>query len=827
MKKLLIVFLFMLIFINYSNANVFDYNYKMINNISNILGSSISNIPYAINNSGSNTGFNINGSYIFAYTISNNYYSNQYLYYSNSTLFGAVNSSDNEFYPMDVEIGNDTSYKSEKVYNKGAYIFNFGNTTKNNWDKNSMNFANLTYSTGIKIITDRNICKLGNCINFTGSVTSNAFTKDGINGTQNITLALWIYRNTVPTSDDAVYANQVSTDAGKPNNWIFENPQYSNETRFRGHGDIDHGLDVFTINCGNITLNEWHYIVITINETIGKCYVGNRTSNGMQLKTIVNSVGNERLFDTMAQNLSLGSLNSVARYFNGLMDNFQIYSEPKSEQWINATFNYTKSNILSNTVISIMNTTYENQIYETQNTRFNISIFYNTSFINYISPVLNYNNYIYSMSYLNMGINTYGYSDINIPLIINSSNNITIPFFFNMTISLFNGTTDYFTINGSQFVKRLVMDNCTVYSNNILNVSFIDEQLLTAVNGNLKITFFIFKGTTNYRSVNFSFMNKTLIPFCIPSGINYTVNIFGQYNGTIYSTRDYIDDNMILTGTTPIIKILYLLSTTSTTQIPLIITQGAVLLPGTTINIYRFYPDLGSYLEVADAKTDATGTAYINLETNSPYYQIWILDNGNLIYTTESQKLTSTGMTVSISGGIDNSYKIVGNIYASCVKDYNLSIIQCTYTDASSLPANYIFNVTYPLPVSLGIACSSISNTPTGTFICDLSSMSNGTYFISLIAKYNYGSSYSLWNDIFTKGFVNRLGDAGIFLSMIIFLMLFFAGIYSKSGAMLLGILGLVICSWLQILPVEPSAIIGLFFTVVILIWKSTRNKGG
>ena len=475
-----------------------------------------------------------------------------------------------------------------------------------------------------------------------------------------------------------------------------------------------------------------------------------------------------------------------------------------------------------------INLTYDKgTITESDTHQFNATFSSDSSIINN-NVLFFYNGTSYPASLQYVSGNNYNYIYIlPLPLLNTTNSNITQTFYFQNEVTYNDGTKQNFTINGSWLVNKLSIDNCSVNPNNIINITFYDEQSLTQQNGNLKITFYVYKGSTSiYRVLNFSYVNQTNITFCIPSGTNYTVDIFGQYNGSIYSTRDYIKKGLAV-GSNTINKVLYLLSTGQSTLIPITTTKGILLFPGALINVNRWYSDLGAFIEVVDGLTDSMGTSYVNLEANNPYYQIQVLDGSSIVYVTPKQKLTSAGTTVSIpTFTSDNSYVIIGNVYASCLLNRTLNYISCTYTDNSGLPASYIFNVTYNLPLSTASACSGTLSVSSGTFACDLSGFVNGTYFVDLYVSYNYGTQIHLYNSIFYKGFVNRLGDAGTFLSFIVFLICFFAGIYSKSGAMLMGILGLWICSVLQILPLEPAAVIGLFFSVVVIIYKSSRNKG-
>lgn len=464
--------------------------------------------------------------------------------------------------------------------------------------------------------------------------------------------------------------------------------------------------------------------------------------------------------------------------------------------------------------------------YETQPISFNITI-NGTSVNDILSVSLNYNGTNYALARASVLNSSYIYrsQSFNIPNLNTPANNATQFFFYNITVQNFDGSTNSITSSNYNItVFKVLITQCNTSETNTVTLNFTmkdEKNVNSLVRGNMQIAFDIRFGSLGLKQFGFNSTNLTSHVFCLsPVNATFTADVVAQYEAPGYSFRNYYIVNGALSNATQNID-LFLLNSSLSTLVTMIVKEpSGISVSDALVKMQKFYPDENLFRLIAMGKTNQEGKSFINLEVPNPSYKILVEQNGVLVETTQSQQIDANGLVITLTDDPDQLFSILGRVSGSCFANATSRIVSCTYSDATGLSGTFNLTVQRQGATMFTGVCSEALTSTSGTLICDLSSQTNGTYFYDFNAIYSQ-TVIPLDAGSLRIGFTQRFGDSGYFLAFMLFLVLFFIGIFSPSGSMVFGVIGLVAGSLLELQPVQFSSLVGLFFTVLIATWKA------
>jgi hypothetical protein len=468
----------------------------------------------------------------------------------------------------------------------------------------------------------------------------------------------------------------------------------------------------------------------------------------------------------------------------------------------------------------------------------NITAIVNITFNNSVYPmVFYYNNtydYVWNVTVIAPNITAFNY---------------TLP--YNATINLTDssGSRLFSTIGYIIYVDNQAFDtNCSIGPNSI-NFTFYDEDLPTIpINNSNSMEIDITAWDENNTFLgyfSFAFNGSQTYTFCIsPEYAILNVNATIVYRANNYYQRNYYLINAPLSSSTVLLN-LYLLNSTyyGLARIYVESVLGEPYENG-YVNIEKYYPESaagtsGAYKTVAMVKTaDVTGDAYTYLKYYDAYYR-FIVQNGQTVLKTFSQRQIvkensyDTYANVLLRMDVIDSeyYNYIGNelITYSCSASNITGIVSCDYADVSGLTSSVNMTVRKYTSGFWVDVCSQKQTSSSGLLFCNISSQGNGTYFY-LLNVYTYqGNSYYPDGSSGTIhiGVYSGMGQAGLFIVLIIFLVLTMIGVYSGSFnfTMIMSCVSLIM-GFLIIgdIVLVSGGVISLIFVVAVLIYKRGNN---
>jgi len=295
---------------------------------------------------------------------------------------------------------------------------------------------------------------------------------------------------------------------------------------------------------------------------------------------------------------------------------------------------------------------------------------------------------------------------------VNISNTITIPpssfgnTSFYWTITSF-GTIGSITQNSStyyQYIGNLSIDYCTGVNpfGLTLNFTLYDESTKNKLNGSFESTFtyFSYGGSGAYsKTLYFSSINqnKSNWMFCINSSANASFSGTASYYADFYDRREYIFSNATVGNFTQNIP-LYL-SLIADTDVVTVTVQDRNYNPisGALVYIQEWNVGTNTYSTIGMFNTDSNGNGIINLELYNKWYRAVVSIDGEIVKTTDVQKLADTTWFINVELATANPYELFDSISHGLTFDNETNITTFVWTDGSGYIQSgclYIYNNT-------------------------------------------------------------------------------------------------------------------------------------
>jgi hypothetical protein len=359
-----------------------------------------------------------------------------------------------------------------------------------------------------------------------------------------------------------------------------------------------------------------------------------------------------------------------------------------------------------------------------------------------------------------------------------------------------------------------------------MNFTFKDEQNLSSVKGDFKITIYIWptSNASDYRNYSFSNTDVYSIGLCTyPENESYTINATIEYGGDAYATRYYFIINTNI-GVNNII--LYQLVTASATQISMTVVD--VYNTGITdviIKAQRYYTDLNQYYTVTMAKTDYDGLAGASLEQNQ-WYRFIIEKNGIILRQFDPKYLTETTIVLKQSASqLIEYFSYYNDVASSCSLNNVTGTLTCTVDDDSGQMVYATLNVKRKTTLGWEQNCSQ-SITGSGTLVCNLGNLTGQVFTYSLIGKFGSDSTLTILQGEMIEGprtfWLNTDNGRilGVLITFMFFITLAFIGIWNPGVTLIMGLLGLIVSYMFGVLDISYGALMALVVGVAFLVHR-------
>jgi hypothetical protein len=499
--------------------------------------------------------------------------------------------------------------------------------------------------------------------------------------------------------------------------------------------------------------------------------------------------------------------------------------------YANDTFGNIQAQLVEwNYNILFLNSTYDTDKYSTQPITIVNNLVFNVS-----APLvvkLNYDGTNYSTTNTGSGANGIYSTSLEAPL-VNSETNKSFYWIYT-----YNNLTTTYSASTNQTINPIVLILCNAtYSNKTLNFTFIDENTGNTIPATTGITFqssykyWLGSGAT-YKTYAYQVINGTTannFSFCIsPANYTFQVDADLSYSAEGYSERTMFLRNESRTNVTRNVS-LFLAPSTDTTKFTIRVKQGTTLFTGASVEVFKYFVGEGIYKLVMTGFTDDKGEFVANLDLDKNYNFSVSKDGATYPPIIKQASCSVAPCEISLN---------IGDIAISPFDDFYDYFAQNIEYNLTYNTSNYMVNLTFLDKLGtanywrLHVYRLNYSN-DTATTICD-----DNVYSISGYIQCNY-TGYE--GEIFAKAYISRspeklvafinfvnenisqiLGNGALLASIIIILVVVFAGVRNPVNAMVLLPFVLVILKFINFLPLSWTWIVSI---TVFDIWIITRLK--
>ena len=430
-----------------------------------------------------------------------------------------------------------------------------------------------------------------------------------------------------------------------------------------------------------------------------------------------------------------------------------------------------------------------------------------------------------------------------------NSTGITYDWFWNYSIDglISNKNTTSETIT----VYDLTIDDCTDYSDVILNISLLDEETGNFVNATAGTTIELDVDVTGIDdpTVTLQYFNKwtnnNSIQICMPSGLlnesQYEIDFtIGADSTDRVWEFFYLDDGILNsskrfdTQTTSQINFYDLATADSTSFLFNYYDQDGLPVDDAIIHVFRRYIGEGEFKEVERARSDENGDTTVHLVEEDVIYYFMITQYGIQLYnsSTYTALCQTTPCTISLeksgeSAVFDTDWDLVdGGAYS--VNSYPATrTVNLTYSTNSTRT----FNLTVYQYESDGSYTALNTSSDTGTSGTILMTIPQSAGNVSFFATVHEDEEFieSRWVDFEWKA-QDRFGiTISLLISALIILTLGLMAVTEGIGTLVMVIFGVALSGFLGLMTTALSTgvnvVVYLVLAGAILIYKLTRGR--
>jgi hypothetical protein len=412
-------------------------------------------------------------------------------------------------------------------------------------------------------------------------------------------------------------------------------------------------------------------------------------------------------------------------------------------------------------------------------------------------------------------------SDYQIPILVTDEN---ISFYWGLT---FTGDIELNSTERTQLVRAVLLDDCSVYTNQIFNISLFDEELKTTLLGDIEITYTLLN-MPSYQTINtYSFEADNVSNVGVCSGINlseedmaYSAEI--RYVSDGYAPELYHIQRAEIGSEVQSIN-LFDLNSNESTEFKITYQDDTFnFVEGAIVQLQRKYISEGIYEVVEAPLTSRDGVAVVHIDLDSIKYKATIVKNGvvldifdNLVFKCESE-LTGE-CTQKLLGAVNpqNSQDVSNLIDFSYIVSRVNNTITTTFTIPSVTPSSV--NILLKQVDSFGttIMCNSTVISSAGSIDCDYNATIGDSRVYLTISKDGViyvNTGYFIEEDL-------DLGFASNNYLIVLMLLLTLVGMAfaSPEWIVIIGIVAFVIAGGLWLIN-GMNIVIGLGMMIFIII---------
>lgn len=474
-----------------------------------------------------------------------------------------------------------------------------------------------------------------------------------------------------------------------------------------------------------------------------------------------------------------------------------------------------------------------------------LNITYNSSTYTNLQGTLVYNNTRYTGTKTTVGKDTLLSKTIIVDDLTGAA---SLDFYWELSFNDGVNTVLFNTTSQSQSASTIAVDDCSTYTELILNLTMKNEETEAAINeSTYNTTVYVdldiraIGSSTSLLNFSLNYTKDFNPQVCIDDlNVTYELDAEIRYDADDYAAEYYHIQNSTLSNTTaPFNIILFDLADTSAQQFLITFKdENFVPLGDALIEIQRKYTDKGIFQTVEIPKTDENGQAVASLQLEGALYNIVVTKYGATIATFENVAVYCEDSAIGDckinlnalgSAGDFSDWDELGDITYTMTFDEDNRRITAIFTSTDGSSKTVLLNATKFDRFGNITVCSDSISTASGTLTCNIpASYGNVTVIaeLSVNGEIITRRTYSILpdpNDIFGR-------SAGGVMMLMLMLTLPLMFISSPIGVIIGIFMGLVFGSLLMLITTNKilgasSIIIWAVIAGGIIIWKVSRRS--
>lgn len=399
----------------------------------------------------------------------------------------------------------------------------------------------------------------------------------------------------------------------------------------------------------------------------------------------------------------------------------------------------------------------------------------------------------------------------------------SIPFYLILNITLGNESL-LFNQSYTLTITTIEIDDCSTYSNVLINLSMLNEIGKTLI---ANVTSIIVNFNISNALISVEVINDTdgIIPICINNTAGFNADVEFQFRGVGYGATDkytrehFYINNYFVNNNTQQQSTYQLITDLALKKVFTIYDSSDNPLPGHYVVVKKWYGD--GYETVAMAKTDANGQALTYVQYYNVYYALDILDeDGTLIFTVSKNLFSNADDTIRVTDTIFTQYEALFNTFDTS-KSYNETSNVFSTTIVNNQGTESIIRIVVKDKFGI-IQCDDTYTTSSVTATCTIPSPEGNSYTAQAYATVNSQTVY-LYIFEFDEAIstFEDYGELGSFFAGLIVLGLSLMGsLFSFASIPFMAFIGVMISTFLGFIALDAVTLAGVgVMAVLIMVW--------
>lgn len=542
-------------------------------------------------------------------------------------------------------------------------------------------------------------------------------------------------------------------------------------------------------------------------------------------------------------------VNNIAYKINDYLDNclieigsycyvpFNFHSLTQGSLYY-SIINFSNNGILENKQV------FHNESFEFAQETFSINITYDSSAWSSITATLNYDGTDYTGATKTIQGDTYEFNKTISIADVTGSENRT--FYWNFRLTNATGSYYFNSSFNNQTVSDLGIDNCSTYTNLLINYTLKDEDTQTNIVGDIEIDLQI-TDLDKSSSIDFNqtFSNVTYATICInnqlQNGNNIYVNSKAKYSANNHQPEQNNIRSYLLNSSSTGLNVSLLDLNTSRATVFDIKYKNSAFLPvaNAVIDITREYVGEGTFKTVESPITDASGQATASLIKDEQVYTIYVSKDGELLSVfsnvyaiCQNELIDQCEINLNALSSVETptNFKDEGNLrytlnWNPVTREVSTSFTTVDGTSHTINLTTYVFDAY--INQSL---CSDEVTSSSGTLTC----MVPASYVNQTVIVYLYYDGDLIENPIISlmPNPSDIFGNTGILIVLILIIIIPLMFITSLVGMVIGVILGFALAGLLVLQNGAGTASLAVSFAWLlvaagVIIWKLNNSKKG